>query len=323
VATAEPAPPLPASGGRVRGRMKKFRDGIAYLFLLPLLIMMAVVVVYPLLYNLLLSFYQWDGFSKAVFKRWVGVRNYTELLKSEYFWIALRNTAYFELACCVFQVFFPLIFSVIIFYGYFKNEGLIKGTFYFPALISPVVVGLVWKFFFSLDGPINLLLRSIGLGFLAIEWLGNIYTPIWILSFINIWQWTGFGIVLYIAGLGSVDETLLEAARIDGAGLRQSIQRIVIPILRPIILLDLLLVFISGFRVFDLVYVVTRGGPIHQSEVLTTLQYFYSFDSYGPNKMGVASVVSVVLFVFIAIFSLFRFTLSRNAVPGEIGEGRG
>jgi ABC-type sugar transport system permease subunit len=292
--------------------MSKDNSNRAYIYILPLLLMIVFIVLYPLLFNLLLSFYEWDGFRKDVFSRFAGFQNYTELAGDEYFWVSLRNTAYFELACSIFQVLFPLIFAVILYYGYFKQENLIKGVIYFPALVSPVVVGLVWRFFFSFEGPINNLLRAIGLDFLAIEWLGNIYTPIWIIAFINIWQWTGFGIVLYYAGLASIDKELIEAARIDGASFFQYIYKIVIPLLRPIIILDLLLVFITGFRVFDLVYIVTRGGPIHQSELLTTLQYYYSFDSYGPNKMGIASVISVVLLFIVVVFSLVRITVNRR-----------
>jgi ABC-type sugar transport system permease subunit len=292
--------------------MKNGKAAAPYVYVLPLLIMIIAIVLYPILFNLALSFYRWDGFRKGIFENFVGFSNYIELAGDEYFWISLRNTAYFELACSIFQVLFPLIFAVILFYGFFKQENLIKGIIYFPALISPVVVGLVWRFFFSFDGPINNLLRLIGLDFMAIEWLGNIYTPIWIISFINIWQWTGFGIVLYYAGLSSIDNELIEAAKIDGASFFQYIFKIVVPLLRPVIVLDALLVFISGFRVFDIVYVTTRGGPIHQSEVMTTLQYYYSYDSYGPNKMGIASVISVVLMVFVVIFSLIRITVNRR-----------
>jgi ABC-type sugar transport system permease subunit len=292
--------------------MRQERSTTAYLYLLPLLLMILFIVLYPLLFNLILSFFKWDGFRKGVFRQFVGFQNYRALAKDEYFWVSLRNTAYFELACSIFQVLSPLVFSVILYYGYFKRENLIKGIIYFPALVSPVVVGLVWRFFFSYDGPINLFLRGIGLKFLAIEWLGNIYAPIWIIAFINIWQWTGFGIVLYYAGLSSIDNELIEAAKIDGAEFFQYILKIVLPLMKPVIVLDLLLVFISGFRVFDIVYVTTRGGPIHQSEVLTTLQYYYSYDSYGPNKMGIASVISVVLLVIVVVFSLIRITVNRR-----------
>lgn len=295
-----------------RAGMKQDKSNAAYVYVTPLLLMIIFIVLYPLLFNLILSFYKWDGFRKGIFTQFVGFKNYIVLAKSEYFWIALRNTAYFELACSIFQVFFPLIFAVILYYGYFKRENLIKGIIYFPALVSPVVVGLVWRFFFSYEGPINNMLRAIHLDFFAIEWLGNIYTPIWIIAFINIWQWTGFGIVLYYAGLSSIDSELIEASKIDGASFFKYVIKIVIPLLKPVIVLDALLVFISGFRVFDIVYVTTRGGPIHQSEVLTTLQYYYSFDSYGPNKMGIASVISVVLLVIVVVFSLVRFTVNKR-----------
>ncbi|MCK5094165.1 MAG: sugar ABC transporter permease, partial [Spirochaetes bacterium] len=100
--------------------MRKDNSNAAYLYILPLLLMIIFIVLYPLLFNLLLSFYEWDGFRKDAFSQFVGFKNYTELAGDEYFWVSLRNTAYFELACSIFQVLFPLIFAVILFYGYFK-----------------------------------------------------------------------------------------------------------------------------------------------------------------------------------------------------------
>ena len=292
--------------------MKAENSKSVYLYLLPLILMFLFILLYPLIFNLALSFYDWDGFRAAIFNNFVGFNNYIVLLKNEYFLVALRNTAYIELVCCSFQVLLPLIFAVVLFYGSFKYENVIKSIIYFPALISPVVVGLVWKFFFSYNGPINNVLRTIGLGFLAKEWLGNIYTPIWVIGFILTWEWCGFRIVLFYAGLSSIDSELIDAAKIDGASFFQYIIKVVIPILKPVIILNLLLIFVTTFRVFDIIYVTTRGGPVHQSELLTTLQYFYSFDSIGPNKMGVASVISVVLLLFVIVFSIIRIIFNRR-----------
>ena len=286
----------------------------AYLYIIPLSIMFVVIVIYPILFNTALSFYEWNGFSNEIFKKFNGIQNYIKLAKDEYFWVALRNTGYFILANSIFQVLLSLVFAVVLYYGSFKYENIIKGIFFFPALLSPVVVGLVWKYLLSYQGPINNFLSTIGLDFLAIEWLGNIYTPIWVVSFINIWRWVGYGFVLFYAGLTSISNELIEAARIDGATFFQYIAKIVIPLLKQIIILDLLLVFISSFRIFDIVYVTTRGGPVHQSEILTTLQYYYSFDSYGPNEMGVASAISVVLLIFVVVFSIIRLKVSARVV---------
>jgi len=282
------------------------RENIGYIYLLPFICILVFFFAYPSIFNFIMSLYDWDGFSKKIFANYVGLKNYIRLSRDGYFWIALRNTAYFELTCCVFQVFFPLFFALVLFFGQFKYENTIKALIYFPALISPVVVGLVWRYLLSLDGLVNAMLRSIGLDFLAIEWLGNIYTPIWIIAFINIWQFTGYGMVIFLAGLSSINKEIIEAATVDGASLFQCILKIVVPVLRPIIILDLLLVFITGFRVFDIVFVLTRGGPVHHSELLTTLMYYYSFDSFGPNKMGVAAGISVFLLLIVIVFSVIR-----------------
>jgi len=290
----------------------KEKQSIAYLYLLPFICVLIFFFAYPSIFNFVLSLYNWNGFSRKIFANYVGLRNYFELFQDEYFWVALRNTAYFELAVCSVQLFLPLFFSLILFFGQFKYGNIIKALLYFPALISPVVVGLVWKHIFSLDGLVNTVLKSIGMNFLAIEWLGNIYTPIWIVAFINIWQFTGYGMVIFDAGLISIDKGIIEAATVDGTSFFQLIVKIVLPLLKPVIILALLLKFVTGFRVFDLIYIVTRGGPVHQSEVLTTLMYYYSFDSFGPNKMGIAAVISVILLLFIVIFSVIRGIIIRR-----------
>jgi len=284
----------------------KEKQNVAYLYLLPLIFVIVFFFVYPAIFNFVISLFDWSGFSRRVFAHYVGSINYTHLFDDEYFWVALRNTVFFELTCCIFQVFFPLFFALVLFFGKFKGENIIKALIYFPALISPVVVGLVWKYILSLDGLFNQTLQTIGLDFLVMDWLGNIYTPIWIMAFINIWQFTGYGTILFLAGLSSIDKKIIEAAIVDGASLFQCVTKIVTPLLKPIIILDLLLVFITVFRIFDLVFVTTRGGPVHQSELLTTLMYYYSFDSWGPNKMGVAAAISVLLLPIAVAFSLAR-----------------
>ena len=169
------------------------------------------------------------------------------------------------------------------------------------------------KKFFIMDGLINQVFGALRLDFLVIPWLSNLYLPIWIVTFVNIWQWTGYNLVIFYAALQSFDNELIEASMIDGANARQTIMYIITPVLRPIIGLSVVLNFIGGFRVFDLVYVLTKGGPNHVSEVLTTIMYYYAFDPSGPNRMGYASSIAVILLVIVIIFSIFRIRLMRKS----------
>ena len=144
------------------------------------------------------------------------------------------------------------------------------------------------------------------------SWLSSIQLAIWIVIFVSIWQWTGYNLVIFYAGLQSVDRTILEAADVDGANWWGKIFRIVIPSIIPTIVLNVILNLIGSFRVFDIVYVLTRGGPVHQSEVLTTLMYYYSISANGPNKMGVGSSIAFVIFFIMIIFGILRIRLIKK-----------
>jgi ABC-type sugar transport system permease subunit len=135
---------------------------------------------------------------------------------------------------------------------------------------------------------------------------------IWVVIFVSIWQWTGYNLVIFYAGLQSIDRTLLEAADVDGASWWGKIFKIVIPTLKPTIILNIILNLIGSFRVFDIVYVLTRGGPVHQSEVFTTIMYYYSFSANGPNKMGVGSSIALIMFAIMIVFGFVRIRMMRG-----------
>ena len=165
---------------------------------------------------------------------------------------------------------------------------------------------MVFRKFLAIDGAINQFLEIIGLSGIEQAWLSNQSINIWIVSFVLVWQWTGYNLVIFYAGLQSVDQNLLEAAFIDGASLTRSIFNIVIPLMKPIIFLSAMLNFIGGFRIYDMIWVMTRGGPNHSSEVLTTYMYYQSFQSKGPSDMGYASTIAILLALIVIIFAIIR-----------------
>jgi ABC-type sugar transport system permease subunit len=135
---------------------------------------------------------------------------------------------------------------------------------------------------------------------------------IWCVIFVSIWQWVGYNLVIFYAGLQSLDVQLLEAADVDGANWGVKINRIIVPLMGPTILLNVILNLIGSFRVFDIVYVLTRGGPVHYSEVLTTLMYYYSFSSNGPNNMGVGSSIAVIIFAMVLLLGFLRVRMIQR-----------
>ncbi len=284
-----------------------------YAYVGPALIFFILFMLYPIIFSLALSFFDWNGFNADIFGKFVEFKNYIKVFNDSFFWIAFRNTLIFVFAGITIQLVIALILAIIIFYANFKYSSIIRAIIFFPGILSSVIVGLVWKRFFIMDGLINQISGALKLDFLVIPWLSNLYLPIWIVTFVNIWQWTGYNLVIFYAALQSFDNELIEASMIDGANARQTITHIITPVLRPIIGLSIVLNFIGGFRVFDLVYVLTKGGPNHVSEVLTTIMYYYAFDPSGPNRMGYASSIAVILLVIIIIFSIFRIRLMRKS----------
>jgi len=279
-----------------------------YTYLIPALLVFIVFVFTPVVFSLTLSLYKFTGFDSRIFRTFVGFENYRVLFADRYFWISIRNTVYFVGASISVQVALALTLAIIIFVGRFRLSVLIRTVIFFPGVLAPVSVSLAWRRMLEQDGVINRILGGI-----EFSWLSSVQLAIWCVIFVSIWQWVGYNLVIFYAGLQSLDIELLEAADVDGAGWGVKINRIIIPLMKPTILLNVILNLIGSFRVFDIVYVLTRGGPIHNSEVLTTIMFYYSFAANGPNKMGVGSSVAVIMFAVVLVFGFFRIRALKRS----------
>ncbi len=285
-------------------------SGQPYAFLLPALIVFVFIVLSPVLMSLILSFYKFTGFDANIFKEFIGFDNFKILFNDKYFWISFKNTIYFVTASISVQIAISLMLAITIFFGRFKNSVLIRTIIFFPAVLAPVSISLAWRRILEQDGLFNQLLGGINF-----SWLASPVFAIWVVIFVSMWQWTGYNLIIFYAGLQTVDRTILEAADVDGASWWGKIIKIVIPSIKPTIILNIILNLIGSFRVFDIVYVLTRGGPVHQSEVFTTIMYYYSFSANGPNKMGVGSSIAFIMFAIMIVFGFLRIRLMRK---GEI-----
>jgi len=290
---------------------QKFWDnnGRPYSYLVPALLVFIFISLSPVIMSLVLSFYDFTGFDSNIFREFVGFKNFRILFSDRYFWISFKNTFYFVGASITIQVALALFLAVVIFFGNFKNSVFIRTIIFFPAVLAPVSISLAWRQILSQDGVLN---KILGIDF---SWLSSVNLAIWCVIFVSIWQWVGYNLVIFYAGLQSIDKTILEAADVDGATWWGKIVRIVIPTITPVIVLNVILNLIGSFRVFDIVYVLTRGGPVHNSEVFTTIMYYYSFSANGPNKMGVGSSIALVMFVIMLLFGIIRVRLMRR---GEV-----
>jgi len=280
----------------------------------PSIILFGIFLLYPMFFSVVLSFFDWSGYDRNPFKTFVGIENYVDLVQDALFWKSLQNTIILVFVVVVIMVAISLFLALIIFYGNFKFDNIIRAIIFFPGVISQVIIGLVFRRLLAQDGLINIFLDGIGLDGLSQAWLGNDNLVMWIVSFVVVWQWVGYIMVIFYAALQNIDQNLVEAASIDGASMSRTITSVVIPLLRPAIYLAMILNFIGGFRVYAIIWILTRGGPVHASEVLTTYMYYQSFSHGGPSNMSYGATIAVALTIIVLVFAVIRIKfLSRES----------
>jgi ABC-type sugar transport system permease subunit len=277
-----------------------------YYYLLPAFLICLAIILAPLCISLMLSFFEFSGYDKTFFKKFVSFNNFKLLLNDRYFYLSMRNTLYFTLSVITVQIAVALFFAIIIFFGNFRHSVLLRTIIFLPGVLAPVSISLAWRKILEQGGVLNKILN------IDFSWLSSTQLAIWIVIFVSVWQWVGYNMLIIYAGLQSLDIEMLEASDMDGAGWMRKITRVVIPSLVPNLILNVIINSISAFRVFDIVYVLTRGGPVHNSEVLTTLMYYYSFSANGPNRMGVGSAIAFVLFLVMLAFGIIRTGIIRK-----------
>lgn len=276
----------------------------AYCFILPAFFYMILVLGYPLVYNIILSFKNVNvkNLTKggAIF---VGWKNYIDLFQNPTFLLVLKNTFIFTIACLVFQ--FAIGFAFALFFNQkFKLSGSIRGMILVSYMMPMAVTGLLGKNIFSNAGLINDLLSKIGIA--GPEWLVNTSTAMIAVIIMNCWVGIPFNMLLLVSGLTSIPQDVYESAAIDGATWGQRFLHITLPLMKGSMLAVLMLGFIYTFRAFDLMYIMTAGGPLNSTDVLGTYSYMLSFTQFEFSK---GSAVAMVLFVCLFVVGLFYLRL--------------
>jgi raffinose/stachyose/melibiose transport system permease protein len=261
-------------------------------FIAPAVMLFVVFVLYAALYTIYAGFFEWDGINDKVF---VGVQNYIEMFTTDHaFFLSLRNSLYWT----IFTIFPQMFLGFIL--AYLLNSRIPCGTlfraiFYVPAIVSPVVIGTVWQRIYNpFGGFLSDLGFAVGWRFLQQPFLTDFHTAIFAVIVVNVWQWTGFSMVLYLAGLQGVPSEIIEAAQLEGAHRWQIGRKIVWPMLRHVHLTLILLGVIGTLQTFPLIYTLTHGGPNHATEMLPN--YIFQ-EAFRLQSMGYASALSVVLLV--------------------------
>ena len=271
--------------------------------MVPSFLILGVFVIYPILQSFLYSF---QNVTIGGSSTWIGLGNYATLVADPQFWNALGVTLEFAVASVVILVVVGFVLALLL-----QREGIatriVRSIFFFPTIVSLVTIGLVWKFL--LDPNIGFVGGIFDLlGIPPVAWLTSTSLALPTVIFVNIWKNLGFAMILLLAGLKAVPGERYEAARLDGANTLQLVRFVTLPGIRPTMLFTTLILTIQSLQVFDLVYVMTDGGPLFTTDSLVNLIYRDGFVNY---QTGYASAVSVVLFIIIILISSLQLRFFR------------
>jgi len=289
---------------------KAFRhEKIGLLFVLPALIYMLIFIGYPIIYNIILSFQ--DVTVKNLVrgdKYFIGLNNYIDLFKDDVFTQSIINTLIYTVSCLILQFIIGFALALL-FKNKFTTAKPIRGFSMIPWMVPITITALIFKFMFSTDvGLINNALRALGLIQQNIDWLTSTSTAMIVIIFANVWIGIPFNMILISAGLTTIPGELFESAAIDGASRSQQFFKITLPMLKPTIQSLLILGFIYTFKVFDLVYVMTGGGPVNSTQMMSTYSYKQSFELFKYSKgAAAANVLLVILMIFSLIYVKFAY----------------
>lgn len=275
---------------------------LAGILVAPTLLLIASIAFYPILSAMWLSFHHIELQFPQLGQPFVGVGNYVALAKEGRFWNSLGVTCLFS----AFTVFFELVFGLVlalILNKEFRGRGLIRSATLVPWAFTTVVSALMWQFIYNDQfGILNRSLMGMGIVDHPIDWLGNKNTGLLAAIIADVWKTTPFMALLILAGMQTIPSDVYEAARIDGAGPVGQFFRITLPLLKPTILVAVLFRMLDAFRVFDLIFVLTQGGPGNSTESLSYLTYIKLFREFD---FGVGSALSVVTFLCVLAVSWF------------------
>jgi multiple sugar transport system permease protein len=285
-------------------RRRKIRENVlAYLFLAPTILAVTLVLFYPIISMVITSFYSRPTLSRP--STFIGIENYLEVINDPIFPQALRNTVFWTFGVTLGQVLLGFYFALIL-HRRFPGRWLARMLVVLPWVLPGIVVAITWRFMYSQDfGLINLVLRGIGLESLAQSWLGNQQTAMPAVILVGIWKGFGFYALMFLAGLQTIPTELYEAARIDGAGERQQLRHITIPLLRPVAITSTVLGLIWTSNYFDAIFVLTGGGPARATETLPMFIYNTAFSYYRTEEaMAGSNILMVIVLLLLAFYLL-------------------
>lgn len=280
------------------------------MFVAPAILVYFGLTAYPAFRTIFDSFFTINGPGDTVF---AGIQNYRDLWRDEIFWAAVRNTFIWSFIAPFLDVGTGLLLALALYAGV-PFARFFRVAWFTPVLLSYVVVAILWMWIYNYDwGFVNIALRTLGLGSLAQSWLGNPNTALAALIVTHAWKWAGFNMVVCLAAIHSLPSEVLEASELDNCGWGAKLRYIIVPMLRPTLLNLYILAFIGKMKIFDLVWIMTQGGPLWSTETVSTYVYKRAFN-WNTFDLGYPSAIAAVWFgvVCAAVLLLNRLLASRE-----------
>lgn len=292
---------------RLRSKLKKKDRQIAVFFLLPSIILLLVFVLWPMIYSIAMSFFDWNPLKDKIF---IGLENYRTLFGDKVWWTSFKNTLLYILMNVPAILALSLAMSeLVLFISRRSNtlSKLVRSMFFLPCVFSLVATGVAWKYLLGTNyGVVNAMLNQIGLP--SVKWLTNGRLALVSVAIVCVWRWSGYYMVMVVAGRLEIPEDYYEAATLEGAGGWQKFRSITLPLLRPVMTYIILMCVVGTFQEFDLVYTMTAGGP----GTSTSLTGYYLYKTaLSSLKMGYSSTMAVLLFIVSFVFSFFQIKLDK------------
>jgi raffinose/stachyose/melibiose transport system permease protein len=287
--------------------VRRARTTPSWWFALPALLLFGFVVLVPSVRGVYYAFTDWDGLDPDF--SFVGLDNFSDMLRDPDAKQAIGHTLLIAVSITVIQNALGLLLALGVDTA-IKSRNVLRVFLFAPAVITPIVTAYLWRNLLGPDGAVNSLLGAVGLDSLRQDWLGSPRLALWSVVGVIVWQFAGYSMVIFLAGLQSVPKEVHEAAAIDGAGPVRRFWSVTRPLLAPAFTVNLMLSIIGGIKLFDQVYALTGGGPGHATDTISTLIYK---DAFTLGEFGYSIALAVVLTIIVAVASTGQYlVLSRN-----------
>lgn len=286
-------------------KLSNNKSFMGWVFVLPALVGTFIFIIIPVLFSFGLSFVSWDLINKPNF---VGIENYIEIFTDPLFGKILINTFVYAISTSILGVIIPLALACVL-NSKIRGSDFFKTAYFLPFITPMIVIAVIWQWIFDPNiGILNHILN------LHVNWLYDTNFAMPAVIIVSAWKLIGYNMIIFLAGLSSINHSLFEAAKIDGANYFDTFRHVTVPLLSPTIFFVVIITCISSFQIFDLIYLMTQGGPLDSTNVIVYAVYKNAFEYF---KIGQASAIAYVLFAIILTLTLIQWQLRKKLVYNE------